>query len=180
MNLEKLKSKKFVMFLLLVVFTTSFVLLMITRSTVIRTYSLVIFLLDLVFIIIYFKNYLRGGEKKLEKRLKGISSPTKNHSLDKLKKEYEQIYVIYQKLPLGKKKKFSSSVKNVHHRIERKMKAGKKMEELIQKAGDGEIHDRLKNYEEIHEIYQKLPTSEQKRFYTDLVYAKEKLERLKE
>ena len=148
----------------------SLIVFLFTESDKLRAWSVFLFVLFFI-LVVHNRIYLIRRPRKLEKILNEIGF---SESLVDLKKSYNGLYNLHCKLSSKHQEKYASRLNEVRERIERKLKAGKKIEELLQVTGSLEV--RKKNYEEMFEIYQKLPREIQKEYYAKIMHVKEGLE----
>ena len=153
----------------------TFLSFMLTRSDQFRAWSALLFTGFFVLTVYNHLYYIRAP-RKLGQKLQELSS-VGNHSLDKLKAEYGKMHKLHGKLHPKHQKKFHGSLQEVRERIERKLKAGKKIEELLLKVGNGNFKEQRNNYEEMFSIYQKLPKEIQKEYYAKIMHARDQLEK---
>ena len=113
--------------------------------------------------------------QKLRRKLDSINSIAQGESLEKMKEAYKEIYNLYMKVSEKYKRNFYAKVVEIRERIERKLKACKKVEILVENIGKGTIKQQEKNYNELHAIYQRLPEQMKKNYYHHIVHAKELL-----
>lgn len=154
----------------------AFIFLLFTESNKLRAWSFVLFTL---FFILTVQNhfYMVRRPKRLEKILQGLGSPTASRSLPDLKKGYAQLHDQYGTLSARHQEEYRASINEIRERIERKIKAGKKIEELLQNLPESNLKARRQKYEQALEIYQRLPREVQKEYYTQIMQVKEGLER---
>jgi hypothetical protein len=131
-------------------------------------------LMLIVNVIVLIDHFL-SPHKRLEKKLSSVNSITQGEDLEKMKSMYKDIYGIYLKCSNKHKKNYYANVVELRERIERKLKASKKLEILIENIGKGTIKQQEKNYNDLHAIYQRLPEPMQKKYYHHLIHAKELL-----
>lgn len=154
----------------------SFISFLFTESDKLRAWSIISFTL---FFILTVQNhfYLVRRPRKLEKILQELGSAINNRSLLDLKCSYAKLHDQYSKLSAKHKDKYRSSINEIREGIERKMRAGKKIEELLQNMPESNLKAKQQKYEQALEIYQRLPGEAQKEYYALIMQAKEGLER---
>jgi hypothetical protein len=133
-------------------------------------------LMALIGLIVVYDHFF-SVHNKLKRKLAMVPSVTKGESLEVMKKFYQDIYHLYNKLSEHKKQNFYAQITDIRERIERKLKADKKMELLIGNIGKGNLTDQKNNYQQMHEVYTRLPDSMKKKYYSHLSHAKSLLEK---
>lgn len=152
----------------------SLALFFVTESDRLRVWSFFFFLLFMAFTA-YYHIHLVSKPRQLQRRLRDLNSNGRS-SLAALTKEYHQLCLLHHQLPIGHQTRFQQPVQEVRERIERILKAAKVMETVLQNAGSGSLDRQRQNYEDIFEIYQKLPEDVQQEYYSQMMQAKELLE----
>ena len=132
--------------------------------------------LVIVISLVVFTGRFLSKHQQLRKKLNEINSITQGDSLERMKLAYGKIYDLYMRVSEKHKRNFYAEVTEIRERIERKMRIGKKLEIIIGNIGKGTIEQQKINYEELHKIYQRLPDSMKKQYYTHLIHAKKLLE----
>ena len=113
--------------------------------------------------------------QRLRKKLEAINSVTQGEDLEKMKETYKDIYDLYMKVSEKYKRNFYAKIMEIRERIERKLKASKKLEILVKNIGKGTIKQQETNYNELYKVYQRLPDAMKKKYYHHIIHAKELL-----
>jgi len=148
----------------------------VAENEIVKIVSISLFGLGVITMGLYLT--LRGGShgKRIKKNIERLESIFTHGSLDVLKKEYHEIYGHYMKLTEKEKQNFYHLINGLRERIEHILKAAKKIELLLLKAGQGTIEKQKERYHEMNAHYRKLPKKEQEKFYSHLLHVKERLE----
>ncbi|MEK6950619.1 MAG: hypothetical protein AABX13_02755 [Nanoarchaeota archaeon] len=120
---------------------------------------------------------LFGRARKLRKRLKQIEKLVAVESLETLKEKYGEIYGLYLKLKEKDKQRFYGRIIQLRERLEGQLKAEKKLQQLLEKAGGGTLEERKKCFDEMKASYEQLPLKRQEKYAAQLAQLKEELEK---
>ena len=131
--------------------------------------------LMLIISIMVLVDHFFSKHQKLRRKLNSINSITQGEDLEKMKRTYKDIYALYMKVSEKYKRNFYAKIVEVRERIERKLKASKKLEVLVGNIGKGTIKQQETNYNQLYEVYQRLPDAMKKKYYHHIVHAKELL-----
>ena len=137
--------------------------------------ALAVLLALIALAIIY--DYFGSAHNRLRRKLASIPSITQGESIEKMKQFYTEIYHLYTRLSEHNKQNFYAKIIEIRERIERKLKADKKMELLIQNIGKGSLEDQKSNYQEMFELYKRLPEQVKQKYYAHLTHARNLLEK---
>ena len=146
-----------------------------TKSYSLRGWSFILFV---VFFILTIRSHIEivRKPKKMDKLLKKVSSTTKDGSIEDLKEGYNGIHSLYNRLSSKHQDKYKSQVNSVRTNIEKKMKNGKKIEKMLQ-DNSGTVEEKRIKYDQMFEVYQRLPRQEQKKYYAQIMHVRENLEK---
>ncbi|HLC81376.1 MAG TPA: hypothetical protein VJH68_01850 [Candidatus Nanoarchaeia archaeon] len=137
--------------------------------------SLALALAVMALIILYVHFF--SSSSRLRKKLQLVPSITQGESIEKMKQYYQEIYNLYTRLAERHKPNFYANITEIRERIERKLKADKKMELLVLNIGKGSLADQNSNYREMFELYRRLPEAVKQKYYAHLVHARKLLEK---
>ncbi len=126
---------------------------------------------------LYFPMQWSSSGRRFQARVEYVQSLLFTELLARLKEEYHQLYVQYEKLPAAKKYQCYNPLVRLREQIEELIQSAKKLETLAQGIGSGTLEGQQRRYEEMSELYQKLPRQEQKQWDSHLRHAKELLEK---
>lgn len=135
--------------------------------------------LALLFLIIGYNSFFSAANR-LRRKLQQVPTITQGESIAKMKQHYLEIYNLYNKLTERHKQNFYAQITEIRERIERKLKADKKLELLVQTIGKGSLEEQKRNYQEMFELYRRLPEAVKQKYYAHIVHARSLLERRKE
>ncbi len=177
MNKNKLNSSTLFLIVVPIIMVVVVVVYYTIPNSAVRLIALIgIILLVITMITVIYDSFL-SVSSRLRRKLAAVASSTTGDSIDNLKRSYADIYHIYSRLSERHKQNFYAQVTGLRERIERKMKADKKMELLIQNIGKGSLQEQKDNYLQMHEIYRRLPEPMQQKYYAHLVHARNLLEK---
>jgi len=126
-------------------------------------------------IIIIFQ--LLGPARKLRGRLKQIEKLMAVEAGETLKEKYLEIYELYLKLKEKDKPHFYGRIISLRERLERQLKAEKKLQQQLEKSAAGTLEEKNRRYEEMKAWYEQLPMKVQEKYAARLVQLKEELEK---
>ncbi|MBU0469927.1 MAG: right-handed parallel beta-helix repeat-containing protein [Nanoarchaeota archaeon] len=149
----------------------------ITKPGPIRTITLSSLALLVALGGIYIYWQLGYAPNRLRRKLKKLSVEVDEEYYDLLKKDYLGIYNLYLKVSEKKKQNFFSQVTRIREKIEENLKAEKEIEKMLERADEGNLEERKKNYLKIYKDYQKLPEKVRQRYYAHIVQLRDRLER---
>ncbi len=96
-------------------------------------------------------------------------------SLHELKVHYDEIYTLYERLPEQQKRQVYGRFVKLRERIEEGLTAEKKLAQLLEHADRGTTSIQRKRYQDMYELYQKLPAPVQGKFYEEIKRVRERL-----
>lgn len=129
----------------------------------------------LVMFTVYNHIYLISKPRQLQRQLRRVHSRGRS-SLAVLTNDYHKLCILHHQLSSDHQAQFQQPLQEVRERIERILKAAKVMETLLQDVSTGSLQKQQQKYEDIFEIYQKLPEDVQQEYYSQMMQAKELLE----
>ncbi len=149
----------------------------ISDNAVIRMLSLALCVALILIGVIYFPLHFTSHSSGFKTRIERAESLLLTENSTRLKQEYQKLHDLYDKLSLKQKREVYGLLTNFRTEIEEIIRSAKLLEELTGKIGQGGLDGQKQRYEEMQELYQTLPQTEQEKWYPHLSHAKELLEK---
>ncbi len=149
----------------------------VSDNPVIRMLSLALCVALILIGVIYFPLHLTSHSSSFRSRVERAQSLLLTENLDRLKREYQTLHDLYNKLSLKKKRDVYDLLTVFRTEIEEIIRSAKLLEELTGKIGQGGLEGQKQRYGEMEQLFQTLPKKEQDKWYSHLSHAKELLER---
>lgn len=113
---------------------------------------------------------------RLKSHLEQTESLLFTETVSSLKEEYQKACQQYEKLPEKKKEKCYGPLLHLREKIEELIQSTKRLETLAGEISLSTKERQQQCYEEMKELYQKLPRKEQKQWYPHLQRVREMFE----
>lgn len=149
----------------------------ITVDELIKTISLVVFVVMAIFSIILLAFEMTNSTNRLRRGLRKISPLLAQESAADLRKHYSHVYELYLSLSEKMKRNFYPQIMRLREILEEGFHLEKKVETMIENFVRGSIRQEKRAYEELYGYFRRLPRKVQERHYPSLVHIKDRLER---
>jgi len=150
---------------------------LISDSQIIVILSFSLFLITLILGSFYCYFHFMDKTSKIRKQLTQLQSQITTAPLSILKSQYLAVYELYLKLSEKEKRNFYAKINNFRETIEDHLKTQKKVELFLENAVKGALEDQKKNFQLLMQHFQKLPSAEQEKYFSQINPLKERLER---
>ncbi|MBS3116012.1 hypothetical protein J4421_00270 [Candidatus Woesearchaeota archaeon] len=121
-------------------------------------------------------NFFFSPRHKLRKIIQQMERNRTVSSIDTLKSEYNEAYMLYMKVSEASKQNFYGRVMKAREQVEELLKARKKVEFLLEKATMGSMEEWKKNFNELTKVWEQLPQKEKEMLLPKFMLVKEQVE----
>ncbi|MBI4151647.1 hypothetical protein HY496_01640 [Candidatus Woesearchaeota archaeon] len=146
-------------------------------NPILRLLSLALSVALFLLAFLYFPTKWSTSLRRFNSHLDRVQSLLFSEPLTTLKREYEQLYHHYESLSDDTKEKCYGPMLQIRGRIEELLQSMKKLETLASDEGYDTLEKQRQRYEDMNELYLKLPPKEQKHWAAHLRRVREVLEK---
>ncbi len=150
---------------------------LITDDSTIRILSLSLFFLILAASILYYYLHLTAPLRKFHQKLYHLSWNSHTYSLEDLKTQYQELYILYLKLPEHKKANVYTTFTKLRETIEDSLKVFKKFEHFLETIEQGSFSEQKLKFQHLQELFQQLSPPDQQKYQSYLNQIQERLAR---
>ncbi len=120
---------------------------------------------------------LTSQKARLRQKLSALLRSIEHETVDDLHEAYLEVHDLYSRLHEQHKSHFYDKMTEAMERIEEKLQAEKRMQELLPTSMSGSLDAQRAHYAEMYEHYLKLPTKLKEKYYPHLVALRQRLEK---